>query len=33
MGLNIFLAKGLFIPQEENIGNSHLKYFSTMEKN
>jgi len=28
-----FLAKGLFIPQEENIGNSHCKDFSTMEKN
>lgn len=27
-----FLAKGLFMLQERNIGNSHLKYFSTMEK-
>lgn len=30
-GSELFLAKGLFIPQEENIGNSQLKYFSSMQ--
>lgn len=29
-GSELFLAKGLFIPQEI-IGNSHLKYFSSMQ--
>lgn len=30
-GSELFLAKGLFIPQEENIGNFQLKYFSSMQ--